>query len=84
MMEASVYKKVLKAYRQELPATYTNKNCCEEMEGKISATRTEIVPCSWKVRVEISTEVMAKSFLTSFTNKIFSTLSPSQAGYSTV
>ena len=34
MMGASVYKKVLKAYRQKLPAAYINKKCCEEKGEK--------------------------------------------------
>ena len=31
-------------------------------EGKTSATRTEIVPGAWRVRIEISSKVMPEEF----------------------
>ena len=62
MMEAGVYKKVLKAYRKELLAAYTNKNCCEEMEGKNKCYKDRDSARFMESQVEISTEVIAKSF----------------------
>ena len=55
-------------------------------EGKTSATRTEIVPGAWRVRIEISSKVMhaRRIFSMSFSKSRLRGLGPSQAGHSTV